>query len=43
MGDFVARLIAEADLGAPHVVAPDVRTAAALLARRPPLRTGSLA
>jgi pimeloyl-ACP methyl ester carboxylesterase len=28
MGEFLARLIAEADLGAPHVVAPDVGTAA---------------
>ena len=32
MGDFLARPIAEADLGAPHIVAPDVGTAAALLA-----------
>jgi pimeloyl-ACP methyl ester carboxylesterase len=30
MGDFLARLIAEADLGRPHIVAPDVGTAAAL-------------
>ena len=29
MGEFLARLIAEADLGAPHIVAPDVGTAAA--------------
>jgi len=32
MGGFLTRLIAEADLGAPHVVAPDVGTAAALFA-----------
>ena len=32
MGEFLAQLIAEADLGAPHVVAPDVGTAAALFA-----------
>jgi pimeloyl-ACP methyl ester carboxylesterase len=32
MGEFLARLIAEADLGTPHVVAPDVGTAAALFA-----------
>ena len=32
MGQFLAQLIAEADLGAPHVVAPDVGTAAALFA-----------
>src|SRR5215470_7705592 len=32
MGEFLAQLIAEADLGAAHVVAPDVRTAAALFA-----------
>jgi pimeloyl-ACP methyl ester carboxylesterase len=30
MGEFLARLIAEADLGTPHIVAPDVGTAAAL-------------
>ena len=29
MGEFLAQLIAEADLGAPHIVAPDVATAAA--------------
>src|SRR6516165_4178604 len=29
MGGFLARLIAEADLGRPHVVAPDVGTSAA--------------
>ena len=29
MGEFLAQLIAEADLGAPHIVAPDVGTAAA--------------
>jgi pimeloyl-ACP methyl ester carboxylesterase len=32
MGGFLARLIDEADLGAPHVVAPDVGTSAALFA-----------
>jgi pimeloyl-ACP methyl ester carboxylesterase len=32
MGDFLAQLIAEADLGRPHMVAPDVGTAAALFA-----------
>lgn len=32
MGDFLAHLIAEADLGRPHIVAPDVGTAAALFA-----------
>jgi pimeloyl-ACP methyl ester carboxylesterase len=32
MGDFLAKLIAEADLGAAHIVAPDVGTAAALFA-----------
>jgi pimeloyl-ACP methyl ester carboxylesterase len=32
MGEFLARLIAEADLGTPHLVAPDVGTAAALFA-----------
>jgi pimeloyl-ACP methyl ester carboxylesterase len=32
MGEFLARLIAEADLGRPHIVAPDVGTAAALFA-----------
>jgi pimeloyl-ACP methyl ester carboxylesterase len=30
MGDFLARPIAEGDLSAPHIVAPDVGTAAAL-------------
>jgi hypothetical protein len=30
MGDFLLRLIDEAGLGAPHVVAPDVGTSAAL-------------
>jgi hypothetical protein len=29
MGEFPARLTAEADLGAPHIIAPDVGTAAA--------------
>ncbi len=32
MGEFLARLVAEAGLGAPHIVAPDVGTAAALFA-----------
>ena len=32
MGEFLAQLIFEADLGAPHIVAPDVGTAAALFA-----------
>ena len=32
MGDFLAELIAEADLGTAHVVAPDVGTSAALFA-----------
>jgi pimeloyl-ACP methyl ester carboxylesterase len=32
MGEFLARLIAEADLGMPHIVAPDVGTSAALFA-----------
>ena len=32
MGGFLARLIDEAELGAPHVIAPDVGTAAALFA-----------
>ena len=32
MGDFLAQLIAEADLGRPHIVAPDVGTSAALFA-----------
>ena len=50
-GVFLARLIDEWDLGAPHVVDPDIGTAAALflapsLGRRPPqqscLRLGSL-
>jgi pimeloyl-ACP methyl ester carboxylesterase len=30
MSDFLARLIVEADLGRPHIVAPDVGTSAAL-------------
>ena len=42
MGDFLARPVAEADLGAPHIVAPDVGTAAALL-RRPHTRSGARA
>ena len=32
MGEFIAHAIAEADLGRPHVVAPDVGTSAALFA-----------
>jgi len=32
MGDFLAELIVEADLGIPHIVAPDVGTSAALFA-----------
>jgi pimeloyl-ACP methyl ester carboxylesterase len=32
MGEFLAGLIAEADLGRPHIVGPDVGTAAALFA-----------
>jgi pimeloyl-ACP methyl ester carboxylesterase len=32
MGEFLAELIAEADLGTPHIVAPDVGTSAALFA-----------
>jgi len=32
MGEFLAQLIAEADLGTAHIVAPDVGTAAALFA-----------
>jgi pimeloyl-ACP methyl ester carboxylesterase len=32
MGTFLAQLIADADLGRPHIVAPDVGTAAALFA-----------
>jgi pimeloyl-ACP methyl ester carboxylesterase len=32
MGEFLAELIAEADLGRPHIVAPDVGTSAALFA-----------
>jgi pimeloyl-ACP methyl ester carboxylesterase len=32
MGGFLAELIAEADLGKPHIVAPDVGTSAALFA-----------
>jgi len=32
MGGFLARLVAEADLGRPHLVAPDVGTSAALFA-----------
>jgi pimeloyl-ACP methyl ester carboxylesterase len=32
MGEFLAKLIAEAGLGIPHIVAPDVGTSAALFA-----------
>ena len=32
MGEFLARLIEECDLGAPHIVAPDIGTPAALFA-----------
>ncbi len=32
MGEFLAQLVAEADLGVPHIVAPDVGTSAALFA-----------
>ena len=32
MGDFLAKVIVEADLGRPHIVGPDVGTAAALFA-----------
>jgi pimeloyl-ACP methyl ester carboxylesterase len=32
MGGFLAQLIAETDLGTPHIVAPDVGTSAALFA-----------
>jgi pimeloyl-ACP methyl ester carboxylesterase len=32
MGEFLAQLVVEADLGTPHIVAPDVGTAAALFA-----------
>jgi pimeloyl-ACP methyl ester carboxylesterase len=32
MGEFLARLIEEADLGRPHIVGPDVGTSAALFA-----------
>lgn len=32
MGEFLARLITEADLGTPHIVGPDVGTSAALFA-----------
>jgi pimeloyl-ACP methyl ester carboxylesterase len=32
MGEFLARLVAEAELATPHIVAPDVGTAAALFA-----------
>jgi pimeloyl-ACP methyl ester carboxylesterase len=42
-GEFLARLIDEWDLGAPHVVGPDVGTAAALmLAAKAPQRVTSL-
>jgi pimeloyl-ACP methyl ester carboxylesterase len=43
MGDFLALLIEEWDLGAPHIVGPDVGTAAALfLANRAPDKVTSL-
>jgi pimeloyl-ACP methyl ester carboxylesterase len=43
MGNFLARLIEEWDLGAPHVVGPDVGTAAALfLAAQSPEKVTSL-
>ena len=43
MGEFLARLIDEWGLGAPHIVGPDVGTAAALfLAARTPERVTSL-
>jgi pimeloyl-ACP methyl ester carboxylesterase len=32
MGEFLARVIADVDLGSPHIVGPDVGTAAALFA-----------
>jgi pimeloyl-ACP methyl ester carboxylesterase len=32
MGEFLAKLVAEADLGRPHIVGPDVGTSAALFA-----------
>src|SRR6516162_2912609 len=32
MGEFLAQLIAETELGTPHIVAPDVGTSAALFA-----------
>jgi pimeloyl-ACP methyl ester carboxylesterase len=32
MGEFLAQLAAETDIGVPHVVAPDVGTSAALFA-----------
>jgi pimeloyl-ACP methyl ester carboxylesterase len=32
MGTFLAQLVAEADLGTPHIVAPDIGTSAALFA-----------
>ena len=42
-GEFLARLIDELDLGAPHIVGPDVGTAAALfLAAKSPERVTSL-
>jgi pimeloyl-ACP methyl ester carboxylesterase len=43
MGEFLARFIDEQDLGAPHIVGPEVGTAAALfLAARAPERVTSL-
>ncbi len=42
MGGFLARLIVEADLGRPHIVAPDVGTSAALFAAAHPERIASV-
>jgi pimeloyl-ACP methyl ester carboxylesterase len=43
MGAFLAQLVAEADLGTPHIVAPDVGTSAALFcSRRTPERFASV-
>ena len=42
MGGFLARLIAEADLGSPHIVAPDVGPRRPC-SRRRPIRSGSRA
>jgi pimeloyl-ACP methyl ester carboxylesterase len=40
MGGFLAELISEADLGRPHIVAPDVGTSAALFAAAAHPRAG---